>query len=337
MPYAQWALYCIQHFDICVSAGWLNEVQWVLCTTFWSMDMTGVYACLCETVCDVTTVLSHLNNQHDVCTNTHFTNAHNRTDRVAWIYGTAIHTKNHCFFFLLLEVSCKRNHQANCHPRFVHQVWELSAVNRRGKYWSSISRMAHQWDVLRSIPLYLLMIISSRFADSEPSELSAPIFEHVFTARAGPRTALWFKSQLQHCEVNLHVREEGHWRYFFSKLRFDASWLVLFWKTLSRNFAVASFIFWETKPFFCFTRIIHYILTCSPLTSPWPRKMIRMSMVSFFSWHGSYLQHQEVQLISHVCVWVASNPGPHRHRIYDRREEGLGKPSFCFASLPTIG
>ena len=32
---------------------------------------------------------------------------------------------------------------------------------------------------------------------------------------------------------------------------------------------------------------------------------------------------------------VASNPGPHRHRIYDRREEGLVKPPFCFASLPT--
>ena len=33
---------------------------------------------------------------------------------------------------------------------------------------------------------------------------------------------------------------------------------------------------------------------------------------------------------------LASNPGPHRHRIYDRQEEGLGKPPFCFPSLPTI-
>ena len=47
-----------------VCAGWLHEVQWdlqwVLCTAFWSMDMTGVYACLFEAVCDVTTVPSHL-------------------------------------------------------------------------------------------------------------------------------------------------------------------------------------------------------------------------------------------------------------------------------------
>ena len=43
-----------------VCAGWLHEVQWVLCIAFWSMDMTGVYACLFEAVCDVTTVPSHL-------------------------------------------------------------------------------------------------------------------------------------------------------------------------------------------------------------------------------------------------------------------------------------
>ena len=59
--YVQWALHCAQHYDICGSAGWLHEVQWVLCTVFWKMDMTGVYACLCEAVCDVTTVPSHLN------------------------------------------------------------------------------------------------------------------------------------------------------------------------------------------------------------------------------------------------------------------------------------
>ena len=44
----------------------LHEVQWVPCTAFWSMDMTGVYmvyACLFEAVCDVTTVPSHLNAQ----------------------------------------------------------------------------------------------------------------------------------------------------------------------------------------------------------------------------------------------------------------------------------
>ena len=46
-----------------VCAGWLHEVQWVLCTDFWSLDMTGVYACLqlFEAVCDVTTVPSYLN------------------------------------------------------------------------------------------------------------------------------------------------------------------------------------------------------------------------------------------------------------------------------------
>ena len=34
---------------------------------------------------------------------------------------------------------------------------------------------------------------------------------------------------------------------------------------------------------------------------------------------------------------LASNPGPHdRHRICDRREEGLVKPSVCFVSLPTM-
>ena len=61
--YVQWALYCVQHYDISV-CWWLHEVQWdlqwVLCTAFWSMDMTGVYACLFEAVCDVTTVPSHL-------------------------------------------------------------------------------------------------------------------------------------------------------------------------------------------------------------------------------------------------------------------------------------
>ena len=45
-----------------VCAGWLHKVQRVLCTAFWSMDMTGVYACLFEAVCGVTTVPSHLNN-----------------------------------------------------------------------------------------------------------------------------------------------------------------------------------------------------------------------------------------------------------------------------------
>ena len=33
---------------------------------------------------------------------------------------------------------------------------------------------------------------------------------------------------------------------------------------------------------------------------------------------------------------LASIPGPHRHRIYDRREEGLVNLPFCFANLPTI-
>ena len=43
-----------------VCAGWLHEVQWVLCIAVWSMDMTGVYACPFEAMCDVTTVPSHL-------------------------------------------------------------------------------------------------------------------------------------------------------------------------------------------------------------------------------------------------------------------------------------
>ena len=44
----------------------------------------------------------------------------------------------------------------------------------------------------------------------------------------------------------------------------------------------------------------------------------------------------ETKVVSRDSFLVASNPGPHRHRIYDRREEGLVKPPFCFASLPTI-
>ena len=40
--------------------------------------------------------------------------------------------------------------------------------------------------------------------------------------------------------------------------------------------------------------------------------------------------------MTHQNPGLASNPGPHRHWIYDRREEGLGKPPFCFASLPTL-
>ena len=43
-----------------VCVGWLHKVQWVLCSAFWSMDMTGGYACLFEAVCDVTTVRSTL-------------------------------------------------------------------------------------------------------------------------------------------------------------------------------------------------------------------------------------------------------------------------------------
>ena len=50
----QWALFCVQHYDICVSAAcWL--IAWgavsVLCTAFWTIDMTGVYAYLCEARC----------------------------------------------------------------------------------------------------------------------------------------------------------------------------------------------------------------------------------------------------------------------------------------------
>ena len=41
-----------------VCPGWLHEVQWVFWTAFWSMDVTGVYACLFQA--DITTVLSHL-------------------------------------------------------------------------------------------------------------------------------------------------------------------------------------------------------------------------------------------------------------------------------------
>ena len=62
--FVQWALYCTQHYDICLSPGWLHEVQWVLCTTFWTIHMTGVYACLCEAVCDVTTVPRHLSTKN---------------------------------------------------------------------------------------------------------------------------------------------------------------------------------------------------------------------------------------------------------------------------------
>ena len=34
--YVQWAFYCVQHYAICVSPGWLHEVQWVLCTAFFN-------------------------------------------------------------------------------------------------------------------------------------------------------------------------------------------------------------------------------------------------------------------------------------------------------------
>ena len=36
--YVQWSLNCIQHYAMCVSPGWLHEVQWVLCTAFWTMN-----------------------------------------------------------------------------------------------------------------------------------------------------------------------------------------------------------------------------------------------------------------------------------------------------------
>ena len=58
--------YCVHH-DICVSPGWLHKVQWVLCTVFWPIDMTGVFAGMSEAVCNVTTVLSHLNRLYMGC------------------------------------------------------------------------------------------------------------------------------------------------------------------------------------------------------------------------------------------------------------------------------
>ena len=37
----------------------------------------------------------------------------------------------------------------------------------------------------------------------------------------------------------------------------------------------------------------------------------------------------DVAMVAKAWRRLASNPGTHRLRIYDRREEGLGKPSFC--------
>ena len=44
----------------------------------------------------------------------------------------------------------------------------------------------------------------------------------------------------------------------------------------------------------------------------------------------------QIGLLLLLVHGLASNPGPHRHRIYDHWEEGLVKPPFCLASLPTI-
>ena len=50
-----------------MSAGWLYEVQWVLSTAFWTIDMTVVHACLCEAACDITTVPTDLKSPRRGC------------------------------------------------------------------------------------------------------------------------------------------------------------------------------------------------------------------------------------------------------------------------------
>ena len=94
--YVQWALYCVQQYDICVFAGWLHEVQWVLYTAFLSMDMTGVYACLCETVCDVTTVPSHLKRLTRCVSFVPLSEFH----------GTRFYPVQSCSWFLLKVLDC---------------------------------------------------------------------------------------------------------------------------------------------------------------------------------------------------------------------------------------
>ena len=67
---------CIKIDQLRTMSPLLRTTLWCLCVcwlfargagstfySFWSMDMTGVYACLCETVCDVTTLPSHLKEQ----------------------------------------------------------------------------------------------------------------------------------------------------------------------------------------------------------------------------------------------------------------------------------
>ena len=45
---------------VCLLVDCTRCSEYFVHAAFWSMDMTGVYACLCEATCDVTTVPSHL-------------------------------------------------------------------------------------------------------------------------------------------------------------------------------------------------------------------------------------------------------------------------------------
>ena len=47
---------------VCLLVDCMRCGEYFVRTAFWSMDMTGVCACLCEALCDVITVPSHLKN-----------------------------------------------------------------------------------------------------------------------------------------------------------------------------------------------------------------------------------------------------------------------------------
>ena len=84
--------------------------------------MTGVYACLCETVCDVTTVPSHLN----LCTSAAHTHTYTHTHSCMYTHTlmyvhthTLIHAHTHIHVHTLIQVSHTHTHthtqNGGCH------------------------------------------------------------------------------------------------------------------------------------------------------------------------------------------------------------------------------
>ena len=87
----------------------------------------------------------------------------------------------------------------------------------------------------------------------------------------------------------------------------------------------------------------HYLLTCVdrffrwPIAVPLPNIQAVTVMQAFLDhWIANFGVPATMTTDRGAQFALASNPGPHHHRICDRREEGLVKPPFCFTSLPTI-